>query len=460
MEEINLKEFWQYYKKYILGIIIICLISVILTLVYNIAFKTPKYSTYTTIVLVKDESSSETDVINQSDITLNQKLVSTYREIIKSRLVLNQVIERLKLDYTYDKLYDEIKVEAKDETEILKITVTDDDANMASSIANEIAVVFDKEVTQIYNINNVSIIDTALVPTKPSNDNAFRDAILAIMLSFVGCSAIVFVVFYFDDTLREVETIETDLKMPVVAKVYKDANKMDLIVDKRPNAASSESIRTLRTNLQFSSVDSELKTVLVTSSLPGEGKSFVSANLAAAFAQAGKRVLLLDCDLRKGRQQDIFKVSGKRGLSNLLIEDIKNFGEYIHATRVENLFIIPRGVFPPNPSELLNSKKNQALLDMLKKHFDIIILDGAPIVGLADSLILSSMVDQVLLVASINHTPKTEILNTKKNLENVGAKICGVVANNVVARKGHYGNYYYYYGYTDDGKKVKRVRKS
>ena len=460
MEEINLKEFWQYYKKYILGIIIICLISVILTLVYNIAFKTPKYSTYTTIVLVKDESSSETDVINQSDITLNQKLVSTYREIIKSRLVLNQVIERLKLDYTYEKLYDEIKVEAKDETEILKITVTDDDANMASSIANEIAVVFDKEVTQIYNINNVSIIDTALVPTKPSNDNAFRDAILAVMLSFVGCSAIVFVVFYFDDTLREVETIETDLKMPVVAKVYKDANKMDLIVDKRPNAASSESIRTLRTNLQFSSVDSELKTVLVTSSLPGEGKSFVSANLAAAFAQAGKRVLLLDCDLRKGRQQDIFKVSGKRGLSNLLIEDIKNFGEYIHATRVENLFIIPRGVFPPNPSELLNSKKNQALLDMLKKHFDIIILDGAPIVGLADSLILSSMVDQVLLVASINHTPKTEILNTKKNLENVGAKICGVVANNVVARKGHYGNYYYYYGYTDDGKKVKKVRKS
>ena len=460
MEEINLKEFWQYYKKYILGIIIICLISVILTLVYNIAFKTPKYSTYTTIVLVKDESSSESDVINQSDITLNQKLVSTYREIIKSRLVLNQVIERLKLDYTYEKLYDEIKVEAKDETEILKITVTDDDANMASNIANEIAVVFDKEVTQIYNINNVSIIDTALVPTKPSNDNAFRDAILAVMLSFVGCSAIVFVVFYFDDTLREVETIETDLKMPVVAKVYKDANKIDLIVDKRPNAASSESIRTLRTNLQFSSVDSELKTVLVTSSLPGEGKSFVSANLAAAFAQAGKRVLLLDCDLRKGRQQDIFKVSGKRGLSNLLIEDIKNFGEYIHATRVENLFIIPRGVFPPNPSELLNSKKNQALLDMLKKHFDIIILDGAPIVGLADSLILSSMVDQVLLVASINHTPKTEILNTKKNLENVGAKICGVVANNVVARKGHYGNYYYYYGYTDDGKKVKKVRKS
>ena len=459
MEEINLKEFWQYYKKFLLGIIIVCLLSVIVTLVYNIAFKTPKYSTYTTIVLVKDESSSETDVINQSDITLNQKLVSTYREIIKSRLVLDQVNERLNLDYSYEKLYDEIKVEAKDDTEILKITVTDDDAKMASSIANEIAIVFNKEITQIYNLNNVSIIDVALVPTAPSNDHALRDAILAIMVAFVGCSAVVFVIFYFDDTLRDIDTIENDLGMPVVAKVYKDSNDMDLIVDKRPNAASSESIRTLRTNLQFSSVDEELKTVLVTSSLPGEGKSFVSANLAVAFAQAGKRVLILDCDLRKGRQQEIFKVSGKKGLSNLLIEDIKKFGEYIKETRIENLYIIPRGVFPPNPSELLNSKKNQALLDMLKKHFDIIILDGAPIVGLADSLILASMVDEVLLVASINNTPKTEIANTKKNLEAVGAKIAGVVANNVVARKGHYGNYYYYYGYTDDGKKIKKVSK-
>ena len=459
MEEINLKEFWQYYKKFILGIIIICLLSVVAMLVYNIAFKTPKYSTYTTIVLVKDETHSDNEVINQSDITLNQKLVSTYREIIKSRLVLDQVIDKLGLDYTYDKLYDEIKVEAKDDTEILKITVTDEDANMSSKIANEIASVFDKEVTQIYNLSNVSVIDVALTPTKPSNDNVIRDCVLAIMASFVLCSGVVFVVFYFDDTLRDIDAIENEIKLPLIAKVYKDSNNMDLVVDKRPNAASSESIRTLRTNLQFASIDEELQTVLVTSSLPGEGKSFVSANLAVSFAQAGKSVLILDCDLRKGRQQEIFKVSGRKGLSNLLIEDIKNFSDYICQTKIDNLFIIPRGVFPPNPSELLNSKKNQKLIELLKKHFDIIILDGAPISGLADSLILSSMVDQVLLVASINNTPKTEIINTKKTLENVGAKIAGVVANNVIARRGRYGNYYYYYGYSEDGKKIKKAIK-
>ena len=460
MEEINLKDFWDYYKKYLLGVIIISMICVVIALVYNIAFKTPVYRTSTTVVLVKDESSSSTDTINQNDITLNQKLVSTYRQIIKSRLVLEQVIEKLKLNYTYEEIYDEVNVTSVDETEIIKVIVTDENPNLAVEMANEIASVFDTEVKQIYNISNVSIIDKAVLPKKPSNDHVFRDAVLALMVAFAGCSAVIFVVFYFDDTIRDVDNIENELGMVVVAKVFKDDNNTDLIVDKKPNASSSESIRTLRTNLQFESVDEELKTLLVTSSLPGEGKSFVAANLATAFAQAGKRVLIVDCDLRKGRQHKIFKVSGKDGLSNLLINDINEFGKYIIETRIENLYLIPRGTFPPNPSELLNSKKNKALFEKLKVHFDIIIIDGAPIIGLADSLILSSMVDKVLLVASIDNTPKTELLNTKKNLENVGANVAGVVANNVDAKKGHYGSYYYYYGYSDTeaGTLVKKKR--
>ena len=435
------------------------MVFVVIALVYNIAFKTPVYSTSTTVVLVKDESSSTTDTINQNDITLNQKLVSTYRQIIKSRLVLEQVIEKLKLDYTYEDIYDEVNVTSVDETEIIKVIVTDENPSLAVEIANEIASVFDTEVKQIYNISNVSIIDKAVLPKEPSNDHIFRDAVLALMIAFAGCSAVIFIVFYFDDTIRDVDNIENELGMVVVAKVFKDDNNVDLIVDRKPNASSSESIRTLRTNLQFESVDTELKTLLVTSSLPGEGKSFVAANLGAAFAQAGKRVLIVDCDLRKGRQHRIFKVSSKDGLSNLLINDINDFGKYITETRIDNLYLIPRGTFPPNPSELLNSKKNKALFEKLKVHFDIIIIDGAPIIGLADSLILSSMVDKVLLVASINNTPKSELLNTKKNLENVGANIAGVVANNVVARKGHYGNYYYYYGYTEDNTRVKKEKK-
>ena len=328
----------------------------------------------------------------------------------------------------------------------MEIAVTDSDAERSVQIANEIAKVFDTEVKQIYKISNVSIIDSAVLPTKPSNEHLLRDIVLAIFIGFALSSGLVFIVFYFDDTIRDIDTIEKEIGMPVIAKVFKDDNGIDLIVDKKPNAAAAESIRTLRTNLQFSSVDEELKTILITSSMPSEGKSFVSANLAISFAQTGKRVLLMDCDLRKGRQNNIFKISGRKGLSNLLISDIHGYADYIYETKIDNLYVIPKGSLPPNPSELLNSKKNEVLLEILKRHFDVIILDGAPIMGLSDSLILGSIVDKTIIVSAINETPKTELLNTKKGLENIGAHIAGVVANNLVAKKGQYGYGYGYYG--------------
>ena len=449
MEEINIKEFFDFYKKYILGIVIVCLVAALSMLIYYIAFKTEKYSTSTTIVLVKNESTEVSDTINQTDINLNQKLVATYRHVIKSRLVLEQVISELKLNYSYAQIYNEVAVSAVEDTEIIRITVTDEDPELAVKIANSVATVFSREVIQLYKINNVSVLDEAQLPTYPSNYHTMRDIVLAVMVTFVGASALIFVVFYFDDSLTDNDNVESEVEMPIVAKIYKDFNNVDLIVDSKPNAAASECFRTLRTNLQFSEVDSALKTLLVTSTLPSEGKSFVSANLATSFAQSGKKVLVIDCDLRKGRQHKIFKINSRYGLSNLLISNINSYMEYVVPTKIENLSIIPRGVFPPNPSELLNSKKMISLLDELKKHFDIIILDGAPLLGISDSLILSSLVDKVLLVGSFGHTPKTELKNMKKALDTVGANVAGCVINNATARKHGYGDYYYYYGYGD-----------
>ena len=444
MEEINIKDFIDYYKKFLIIVILTMFLCVLAIFIYNVAFKVPVYSTYTTVVLVKDEKSDTTDTISQNDITLNQKLVATYREIILSDLVVEQVINDLNLDYTLSQMKKKISVQSLSDTEILKITVTDKNANLSAKIANELASVFEKEIMKIYKINNVSIIDKAKVPTMPSNNHMLRDIILALMVGFAGSSAIVFIIFYFDDTLRNVEDIENNIGMPLIAKVYRDYSNIDLLVDKKPNAVTSESIRTLRTNLQFASVDEDIKSLLITSSLPSEGKSFISANLGTSFAQTGKKVLILDCDLRKGRQHKIFNVSGRKGLSNLLLGDIKKYEDFIVETKIENLYLMPRGTFPPNPSELLNSKKNASLLALLVKKFDIIILDGAPIIGLSDSLILSSLVDKVLVVSAINHTPKTELLNTKKALENVNAQVAGCIANNIKAGKGGYGSYYYY----------------
>ena len=449
MEEINLKEFFEFYKKYLAVVVLVAILCVVTVVVYNKTFKIPKYTTYTTLILVKDDSSDYGDSFTQSDLTLNQKLVATYSKIIKSKLVLNQVISKLNLNYSIGKIQKEISVKAEDDTSILKISVTDNSAERAAEIANVLADVFETEVTKIYKLNNVSVIDKAEVEKNPSNNTFTRDVVLALFVSIAGCTGIIFVIFYFDDILRDTEISESELGMPVIAKIFKDTSGNELIVDKKPKAATSESIRTLRTNLQFSAVDKELKTILITSTLPSEGKSYIASNLGISFAQAGKKVLIMDCDLRKGRQHKIFKLTSRRGLSNLLISD-KDFKEYINETKIENLFVIPRGMVPPNPSELLGSKKNIQLIEDLKKFFDIIIMDGAPCIGLSDSLILSSIVDEVLIVSAVNNTPKTELKNVRKSLENVGANIAGCIINNVSAKRGSYGSYYYYnYGYEE-----------
>lgn len=219
----------------------------------------------------------------------------------------------------------------------------------------------------------------------------------------------------------------------------------ELVVLNKPKSVVSEDIRTIRTNIEFSNVDNDLKVINVTSSVPGEGKSFVSSNLATAFAQNDVKVLLIDCDMRLGRQHKIFEVTNKKGLSNLIAksEGKTDYEDYIQKTNVKNLYLLPRGVVPPNPSELLSSKKFEKILDDLKKVFKYIILDGVPVNGLADSLILSSISDKTVIVSKYGFTDINDLENTKKSLENIGADIVGVILNKVPKTRSKYGNYYY-----------------
>ncbi len=219
----------------------------------------------------------------------------------------------------------------------------------------------------------------------------------------------------------------------------------ELVLNNDPKSIISETIRTLRTNLQFTSVDKKLQTILITSSVPGEGKSFIAANLAVAFAQSGTRVLLVDCDIRKGRQHYIFDSHNQKGLSNLLLDNVReNYREYIQETKIKNLSVMFRGVTPPNPSELLGSEKNKELIEILKNDYDLIIFDSAPVNGgLTDSLIMGTLVDGVVIVSVAKETPASLLKTTKKSLENVGAKILGTVLNRASASsKKYYGHYY------------------
>ena len=228
--------------------------------------------------------------------------------------------------------------------------------------------------------------------------------------------------------------------------------RKEVIAHKDPKSPISEVFKTLRTNIQFMNSSKRMKTLLVTSTFPGEGKSWVTSNLAVTFAQTGKRVILIDADMRKGRQYAIFGVSPRPGLSNLLAEfDIEtgnsdNILDYVQETEVENLFVISAGNVPPNPSELLVSQEMSKVLEELKKICDIVIIDGTPCELVTDSVILSRIVDTTIVVTAHKMTKKDALQRVIKNIKNVGGNLAGVVINKVPISAKKYGEKYYYYG--------------
>lgn len=231
----------------------------------------------------------------------------------------------------------------------------------------------------------------------------------------------------------------------------KEQNKnKELIVQNYPKSSVTEAIKQVRTNLRFSSVNEQIKTILITSSVAGEGKSFISANLATAFATSKEKVLLIDCDLRRGRQKELFNLhkTANTGLSNLLIDKNweKNLKNYLHKTEVPNLDVIPIGSTPPNPTVLLESKKLESITEKIKEQYDVIIFDAPPTGGLTDALVLTRLADVVLIVARAKKTSLELLENTKEALENVNANIAGVILNRVDQKDNKYYKNYYYYG--------------
>ena len=452
MEEINLKELFDYFIDKIKYIIIATLVCCLIGGIYTKFLTVPMYKSSTTVIL---GSNQEGTGITQSDISINNNLVSTYAEIIKSRRVLEQVQKELNESYTYKELASEISVSSINNTQIIKITVSDNNALNAKIIANLVAKVFTVEVPELYNLDNVHILDVAIEEDEPYNINVAKSSIIGGVLGLVLSSGIFFVIYYFDRTAKSVEQVEEVLQMPILGSVEETKNlKEELVVATNPKELISEQIRTIRTNLQFTSADEKIKTILITSSIPSEGKSFISSNLATAFAQNNKKVLIVDCDMRKGRVNKIFKISNRIGLSNLLAykeDDEENLEDYVFKTKIDNLYIIPRGKVPPNPSELLNSQKTAKLISLLSEIFDYIIFDGPPVNGLSDSLIMSDFVDRTIVVTSLNSAPIELLESTKKMLTNVNAKVAGVIVNKVPRRKSS-GKSYYYYENTEEEK--------
>ncbi|MCZ2258641.1 CpsD/CapB family tyrosine-protein kinase [Sporosarcina sp. G11-34] len=216
-----------------------------------------------------------------------------------------------------------------------------------------------------------------------------------------------------------------------------------LVTSVNPKSIVSEQFRTMRTNINFSMPDKELQTILVTSASPGDGKSTVVANTAVVYAEEGKRVLLVDADMRKPTVHYTFHMTNTLGLSNLLTRQA-TFSEVVNKSETEGLDIITCGPIPPNPAELLSSRTMDKVLEEMKNHYDIILFDAPPVLSVTDAQILSNKCDGTILVLSSGQTEKEGVIKTKEALVASQANIIGAVLNNFVLDKDHY--YYQYYG--------------
>ncbi|MHC1682821.1 MAG: CpsD/CapB family tyrosine-protein kinase [Clostridiaceae bacterium] len=219
-----------------------------------------------------------------------------------------------------------------------------------------------------------------------------------------------------------------------------------LITYLQPKSPISEAYRTLRTNIQFSSIDRKIKVIAITSSELSEGKSTILSNLAVTIAQSGKKVLILDCDLRKPSIHKIFRITNNIGFINVLSENLDVTDVITNIKEVDGLSVLTSGIIPPNPSEVLDSKKAKDLIEELKESFDIILIDTPPVSVVTDASILSSYVDGVIIIASYGETDINVARETKLVLDKVNAPFLGVVLNKVpVSKRNFLGGYYYRY---------------
>ncbi len=328
---------------------------------------------------------------------------------------------------------------------------------------------------------NVRIIDEAIEPLYPVKPKKKLNVLLGALIGLGLGVGITFLMEYFDNTVKSPEELEKmgfnilssipRIEMDKVEKkLEKKIDKLGqfegrriearLITHLDPKAPVSEAYRTLRTNLQFSKVDKELQVLLVTSSGPKEGKSTTAANLAIAMAQAGKKVVLVDADLRRPVIHSIFGLKKDEGMTNHLMGLI-DFKDMLKPTFLDNLFLATSGALPPNPSELLASNKMEELLQQFRDKFDIVVIDSPPVIAVTDAVILSTKVDGTILVVSSGQTDRDALARAHTLLDTVDSNLLGTLLNGVNV-EGMYGSYYYYYYhhyYSKPGKKKKRRSK-
>lgn len=464
------KRFWI--------IAVSCVLCAMIVLLFTTLFVTPKYSSSAKFY-VNNSAVSVGEValnISSGDLSASKTLVNTYIVILQSRSCLTDVIDYAELDYTPDQLRNMISSTAVGDTAVFEVTVTGTNAQETEVIANAIAHILPNKITSVVEGTSAKIVDYAITPTVPSSPNKTLNTMLGFLFGLVASVGVIVLVEIFDNTIRTEEDITESCDYPILAAVpdmmavtksrggyYSKSfvnSRGGVVLGDGISFSATEAYKLLRTKIQFSFADDKKCHVIgVSSALLGEGKSITAANLAFSLAQLGKKILIIDGDMRRPSLANKLKIKKVPGLSNYLadktpLEDIiqssgKKFSDF-------EFDVIAAGHNPPNPVELLASAKMTDMLDTLRERYDYIIIDLTPVEEVSDALVAAKFVDGMVLVVSQNYCNRHSFVNSVNQFDFVDSRILGIVVNRVVEPSHkYYGKYGYkkgyyrgYYGYS------------
>jgi tyrosine-protein kinase Etk/Wzc len=400
------------------------------------------------------------DVQSQID-QLQKKIQSTY-ETFKLNLAKQETSIQQEL-MTYEAKMRTLPAAERDLARLMRLSKVNVDIYMLLLQKHEEA-----RIIKASTISNINVVDPAITSDIPIKPQKKKNLLLGLLVGLMFGVGAAFFMDYLDDTIKDEEEAKRALGWPLLAMIPAIETAGDavqpatrasrLVVQHKPKSSVAEAFRGLRTAIHFSSLKRDTKVVMITSSFPGEGKSTIAANLALTFAQAGNRVILVDCDLRRPSMNTIFEHPRSPGVTEVLAGDI-SLVEALHTTDIENINLLTAGTIPPNPAELLCSDSMRDLLAGLRESYDIVIIDAPPVIPVTDAPLLTAFTDMVVVVLESGRIPAKAAQRMKELLQSVQAPVAGFVLNDRTALfsgtygyygKGYYGKGYYgrrYYGY-------------
>lgn len=447
----ELTDYIRILRKNWLIIVMAMLLGVAAAAAYSLT-RTPLYESRSTVFVSSQSGSTISELQQGSNFT--QSRVTTYTNLVTAPIVMNPVISRLDLEMTPGRLAEKITATSPLNTTLITISVEDADPTRAADIANALAASLTEAVETIETPNGsdtspvrLTRVSDALPALAPSSPNTTLNLMLGALVGLAIGIGVAVLRSVLDTRVRTPQDVAAVTDSPLIGAIAFDpkAGERPLIVHADPLSPRAESFRTLRTNLQFLDMEGR-SSFVVTSSVPSEGKSTTTINLAIALADAGKRVALLDTDLRKPKVAEYLGIEGGAGLTDVLIGRAR-VGDVMLPWGGRSMWVMPAGKIPPNPSELLGSNQMQVLLQALERDFDIVLCDAPPLLPVTDAAILSKETSGAIVIVSAGRTNRHQLGHAVDALATVGAKVAGVVLS-MVPTKGPdayaYGSTYGY----------------